>query len=248
MSVDGLGNTSELLEGVGFANPGNFILNLGWESLVILVSKGVLVPSDLSGEAIKLDIVLCDPVVVFHGEHIDVVLSVASQISQTEVVSEFLRELVPIFEPYRRWVFFAQDRRFGPFKRRAFEIGNGVIDLCFISIEGLGAVTEVEWALNEPSPEFTGVSSVERIWFMDLGLLALDATECIGHAIEGTCQVWLLGIILFIFFFIRIRVRQIQRIIVIAVLIRIRWVLVVGWVRVVFIGLRVSWIQRFRFR
>jgi hypothetical protein len=241
MSVDGLGNASEVLEGVRFANLGNFILNPGWESLIILVSKGALIPSELSGEAIKLDIILRDPIVVLHGEHIDVVLSIARWISGTEVISEFLCELVPIFEPYWRWVFFTQDRRFGPFERRAFEIGNGVIDLRFIGIKGLGVVTEVELALNKPSPEFTGVSSVKWIWFTDLGLLALDAMECIGHAIEGTCQVRLLGIVLFVFFLIR-------RIIIIAVLIRIGWVLVIGWVGVVFIGLRVSWIRRFRFR
>jgi hypothetical protein len=247
-SIDGLENTSELLEGVGFANPGNFILNPGCESLVILVSKGVLIPLELSGEAIKLNIILRDPVVVFHGEHIDVILSVTRQISWTEVVSEFLRELIPAFEPYRRWVFFAQDCWFGPFERRAFEIGNSVIDLCFIGIEGLGVVTEVELALNEPSPEFTGVSSLKRIWFAELGLLALDAAECVGHAMDGMCQVWLLGIVLVIFFLIRIRVSRIWRSIIIAVLIRIRWILVVRWVRVVYIRLRVTWIQRSRFR
>jgi hypothetical protein len=70
-----LGNNSELLEGIRFANLGDFVLNPGWESLVIFVAKGVLVPSELSGEAVKLDVILRDPVVVFHGKHIDVVLS-----------------------------------------------------------------------------------------------------------------------------------------------------------------------------
>jgi hypothetical protein len=98
-SIDYLGYASKLLEGIRLANPGNFILNSGWESLVILVLEGVLVSSELSRETVKLNIVLCDPIVVVHDKHINVIFGIAMWIGWTKIVSEFLCKLIPIFEP-----------------------------------------------------------------------------------------------------------------------------------------------------
>ena len=45
--VDGLGKGVEFGEGVGFADAGNFVLDLGWKSAIQMLAEGSVAPLDL---------------------------------------------------------------------------------------------------------------------------------------------------------------------------------------------------------
>ena len=47
--VNGLGEGMEFMEGVGFANVGNLILDVGWKSVIHLLAEGSVAPLDTGG-------------------------------------------------------------------------------------------------------------------------------------------------------------------------------------------------------
>ena len=47
--VDGLGEGTELVEGVRFADAGDLVLDVGWKSTIHLSAEGSVTPLDMSG-------------------------------------------------------------------------------------------------------------------------------------------------------------------------------------------------------
>ena len=43
------------MEGVGFANMGNLVLDVGWESAIHLLVEGGVAPLDTGGEVVEVD-------------------------------------------------------------------------------------------------------------------------------------------------------------------------------------------------
>ena len=49
LGVNGLGEGMEFVEGVGFANVGDLVLDAGWKSAIHLLAEGSIAPLDMSG-------------------------------------------------------------------------------------------------------------------------------------------------------------------------------------------------------
>ena len=47
--VDGLGEGTEFVEGVRFADVGNLVLDAGWKSAIHLLAEGGVAPLDMGG-------------------------------------------------------------------------------------------------------------------------------------------------------------------------------------------------------
>ena len=55
LGVDGLGKGMEFMEGVGFANAGDLILDAGQKSMIHLSVKGSITPLDMGSKAVEVN-------------------------------------------------------------------------------------------------------------------------------------------------------------------------------------------------
>ena len=55
LGVDRLGEGMEFMEGVGFANTGDLILDVGWKSTIHLSAEGGIAPLDMGSKAVEVD-------------------------------------------------------------------------------------------------------------------------------------------------------------------------------------------------
>ena len=84
--VDGLGEGMEFVEGVGFADTGDFILDAGQKSTTQLSVEGSFAPLDMSGEVVEVNKVLYDVLVITHFEIFKVGLGLTFRIVGSEVI------------------------------------------------------------------------------------------------------------------------------------------------------------------
>ena len=66
LGFDRLGEGMEFMEGVGIADMGNFILDVGWKFVIQLLAEGSITPLDMGSEAVDIDEVLHDVLVIMH--------------------------------------------------------------------------------------------------------------------------------------------------------------------------------------
>ena len=55
LGVDRLGKGTEFVEGVGFANAGDLVLDAGWKSMIHLSAEGGIAPLDMGGKEVEVD-------------------------------------------------------------------------------------------------------------------------------------------------------------------------------------------------
>ena len=84
--VDRLGEGTEFMEGVRFADVGNIILDAGWKSVIHLSAEGSITPLDTGGKAVEVDQVLHDALVIVHLEVFKVSFGLTFGIMGSEVV------------------------------------------------------------------------------------------------------------------------------------------------------------------
>ena len=53
--VNRLGEGTEFMEGVGFADAGNLILDAGWKSTIDLSAEGGIAPLDMGSKVVEVD-------------------------------------------------------------------------------------------------------------------------------------------------------------------------------------------------
>ena len=53
--VDGLGEGMEFVEGVGFADMGDLVLDVGWKSAIHLLAEGGIAPLDTGSYAVEVN-------------------------------------------------------------------------------------------------------------------------------------------------------------------------------------------------
>ena len=76
----------EFVEGVGFSDVGNLVLDVGQKSAVQLSAEGSVTPLDMGSEVIEVNQVLHDALVVAHAEIFEVSLSFAFRVMWPKVV------------------------------------------------------------------------------------------------------------------------------------------------------------------
>ena len=84
--VDGLGEGTEFMEDVRFANAGNLILDAGLKSMIQLSAEGGIAPLDMGGKAVEVNEVLHNALVVMHLEIFEVSLGLTFGIGGSEVI------------------------------------------------------------------------------------------------------------------------------------------------------------------
>ena len=86
MVVNRLGEGAEFGEGVRFAKAGDFVLDLGWKSMIQLLAEGGVAPLDSSSKVVEVDEVLHNVLVVAHAEILKVDLGFAFRAMWSKVV------------------------------------------------------------------------------------------------------------------------------------------------------------------
>ena len=99
MGVDRLGEGMEFRESIRFADAGDFILDSGWKSAIQLWAEGGIAPLDLGSEAVEVDEVLHDALVVTHAEILKVSLGFAFGVVQSKVIFQFSDKVRVVVEP-----------------------------------------------------------------------------------------------------------------------------------------------------
>ena len=55
LGVNRLGKGMEFMEGVGFADKGDLILDVGWKSMIHLSAEGGVAPLDMGSKAVEVN-------------------------------------------------------------------------------------------------------------------------------------------------------------------------------------------------
>ena len=84
--VDGLGEGTEFVKGVRFADAGNLILDAGWKSAIQLLVDGSIASLDIGSEVVEVNKVLHDVLVIMHLEIFKVGLGLTFRIVGSKVV------------------------------------------------------------------------------------------------------------------------------------------------------------------
>ena len=84
--VDGLGEGTDFMEGVRFADMGDLILDVGWKSTIHLSVEGGITPLGTGNKAVEVNKVLHNVLVITHLEIFEVGLSLAFGIMGSKVI------------------------------------------------------------------------------------------------------------------------------------------------------------------
>ena len=86
LGVDRLGEGTEFMEGIRFANAGNLVLDVGQKFAIQLLAEGGVTPLDTGGEAVEVNEVLHNALVIAHLEVFEVGLGLVFGIVGSEVI------------------------------------------------------------------------------------------------------------------------------------------------------------------
>ena len=86
LGFDRLGEGMEFMEGVGIADMGNFILDVGWKFVIQLLAEGSITPLDMGSEAVDIDEVLHDVLVIMHAENFKVGLGFTFRVMGSKII------------------------------------------------------------------------------------------------------------------------------------------------------------------
>jgi len=98
--VDGLHESAVAIEGAGFANARDFVLDAVGETAVKDVAESVItIAVDLVSEMVELNHVLVDFLSFFHGQIIQLVFSISNGVVQAKVGFQFRNKLCIVVHP-----------------------------------------------------------------------------------------------------------------------------------------------------
>ena len=86
LGFDRLGEGMEFMEGVGIADMGNFILDVGWKFVIQLLAEGSITPLDMGSGAVDIDEVLHDVLVIMHAENFKVGLGFTFRVMGSKII------------------------------------------------------------------------------------------------------------------------------------------------------------------
>jgi hypothetical protein len=197
-SVASVNFSSELAHVVDisrFSDASHIIFDMVWKAFIELVSEGMLSPAETSSDWIEFDHVLGDTVIFAHPELLEFGFGFSLRVMRAKVLLELIGEDNPTINPSQSksdWI-----NNIG-FKGDSLEVRQGIVDLCFIVLEHLGAVLEVEFQLDHKHSEFARVRAIKLIRLSDSGQSIRGLTSGLGKESNGACQVVLIIVIVVI--------------------------------------------------
>ena len=99
--IDGVCKKLHGIESGGFRLVTHDVLDSLGETGVITMTKNVLVPTSMDGEAVELDVVFDDALIVLHLQVVDGVFGISGRIDGTKLCAEGENERRPIVHPRR---------------------------------------------------------------------------------------------------------------------------------------------------
>jgi hypothetical protein len=100
-SIDRLRVFSESNGQGGFADAGDFVLDVCWKSAIILMTKSSVTPLELSHEPRECDIIFCDVITFLQMETLHFRLSFSDRVVQTKVGVQLIDKDYPAAQPDR---------------------------------------------------------------------------------------------------------------------------------------------------
>ena len=101
MGIDGLGQGVEFMEHAGFTNTGHFVLDSCRESIVELMAECNVPPMDACGQAVELNQVFGDLLVVTHAKGFKVSFGFAYRVMWSKFVFQFGYKFGVVIDPGR---------------------------------------------------------------------------------------------------------------------------------------------------
>ena len=129
----------------------NLIFDAVRKAIIKVVPEGTFsVTLDLRSNPIELHNVLVDPLPIFHGEVVELVLSISDGVMQTEVGLELLDKLLEVVLPKRSesWILCKQEVRFKPFQGHTFQVRLYKGNFSAPHMKSFGTVLKIKFELQ----------------------------------------------------------------------------------------------------
>ena len=125
VSINGLCESAELKESTRFAHTRNFILDLIWKAIIEhVVEHTFTISFDLRGIMVKLHKIPINPVVILHGQMVQLMFCISDRIRRSKISLELNNELLIVVHP--EWmeicIIGVEKIRFKSSKRSSLEV------------------------------------------------------------------------------------------------------------------------------
>ena len=124
-SINGLHKSAELKESTRFAHTRNFILDPIWKAIIEHVAECTFTISfDLRGIMVKLHKIPINPVVILHGQMVQLMFCISDRIRRSKISLELDNELLIVVHPEwtEIWIVGVEEIRFKPSKCSSLEV------------------------------------------------------------------------------------------------------------------------------
>jgi hypothetical protein len=152
-----------------FSDASHIVFDMVRKAFIELVSEGMLSPVETSSASIEFDHVFGDTVIFAYLELLEFSFSFSHRVVRAKVLLELIGEDNTTINPSWSRSDQVNDIGFEPIKGNSLEVRQGVVDLRFIVLEHLGAVSEVEFQLDHKCLEFARVRAIKLVRLSDSG-------------------------------------------------------------------------------
>ena len=144
--INFLGEGMKPIQGLGFTNMTDFILDSVRETSVEMVPQGAITVSpDLGHDPIEVYHIVVNAMGVLHAKVVKLVLSISNWVMRTKGGLEFYNKLLPVAHPVGTSVRVCESEKvwFEPFKGHFFQVRLCIGDLSAVSLKSLRTILEV---------------------------------------------------------------------------------------------------------
>ena len=145
-SINFLGEGTKPIQGPGFTDVTDFILDSVGETGVEVVLQGTITISpDLGCDPIEVYHIAVNAVGVLHAKVVELVLGIGNWVMRTEGGLEFYNKLLPVAHPVGTSVGVCKSEKvwLKPFKGHSFQVGLHIGDFSTVSPKSLRLILEV---------------------------------------------------------------------------------------------------------
>ena len=144
--IDFLGEGMKPIQGFGFTDVTDFVLDSVGETGVEMVPQGAITISlDLGRDPIEVYHIVVNVMGVLHAKVVELVLSIGNWVMRTEGGLEFYNKLLPVAHPVGTSVGVCESEKvwLEPFEGHSFQVRLRVGDLSAVSPKSLWPILEV---------------------------------------------------------------------------------------------------------
>ena len=141
-----LGEGTKPIQGLGFTDATDFVLDSVGETSVEVVPQGAITISpDLGRDPIEVYHIAVNAMGVLHAKVVELVLSISNWVMKTEGGLEFYNKLLPVAHPVGTSVGVCKSEKvwLEPFEGHSFQVGLHIGDFSAVSLKSLRPILEV---------------------------------------------------------------------------------------------------------